>query len=68
MLKCQAVIDFDVNKEIYTVTVVAEDGTTAKYLVPFIEARDQKIQKDPETYAAMKAINIFMEQHEQKEA
>ena len=68
MLKCQAVIDFAVNKEIYTVTVVAEDGTTAKYMVPFIEARDQKIQEDPETYAAMKAINIFMEQHEQKEA
>ena len=68
MLKCQAIIDLDVNKEIYTVTVVAEDGSTAKYMIPYIEARDQKINTDPESYAAMKAINIFMEQHEQKEA
>lgn len=68
MLKVQATIDLDVNKEIYTVTVVGDNGVTEKYLIPYIEARDQKRYTDPETYAAMKSIEIFMDKHEKKEA
>ena len=67
-VNCSAIVDLDVNKEIYTVTVSGDNGVTTKYLVPYIEARDQKIHTDPETYAAMKSIEIFMAQHEKKDA
>lgn len=68
MLKCQAIVDLDHKKEIYTVTVVGDNGITEKYLVSYIDARDQKFHTDPETYAAMKGIKMFMEQHEKKDA
>jgi hypothetical protein len=68
MLKCQAVIDLDLTKEIYTVTVSGDNGVTEKYLVPYIEAQDQVIHTDPESYAAMKGIRLFMEQYEEKDA
>jgi molybdopterin-binding protein len=68
MLKCNATVDLDVNKGIYTVTVSGDNGITQDYLFAEIEAREQKIYEDPEAYAAMKAIEIFVAQHEQKDA
>jgi hypothetical protein len=68
MLKCNATVDLDVNKGIYTVTVSGDNGITKDYLVAEIEAKDQRLYEDPEAYAAMKAIEIFVAQHEQKEA
>ena len=68
MLKCNATVDLDVNKGIYTVTVSGDNGITQDYLFAEIEAREQKIYEDPEAYAAMKAIEIFVAQHEKKDA
>jgi molybdopterin-binding protein len=68
MLKCNATVDLDVNKGIYTVTVTGDNGITMDYRVSEIDARDQKLYEDPETYAAMKAIEIFVAQHEKKDA
>jgi len=68
MLKCNATVDLDVNKGIYTVTVTGDNGITRDYLVSEIDALDQKLYEDPETYAAMKAIEIFVAQHEKKDA
>jgi hypothetical protein len=68
MLKCNATVDYDVNKGIYTVTVTGDNGITRDYRVSQIDARDQKLYEDPEAYAAMKGIEIFMAQYEQKEA
>ena len=68
MLKCNATVDLDVNKGIYTVTVTGDNGITRDYRVSEIDARDQKLYEDPETYAAMKAIEIFVAQHEKKDA
>ena len=68
MLKCNATVDLDVNNGIYTVTVTGDNGITRDYLVSEIDALDQKLYEDPETYAAMKAIEIFVAQHEKKDA
>jgi len=68
MLKCSATVDFDVNKGIYTITVTGDNGITRDYHVSEIDARDQVIHADPESYAAMKGIRLFMEQYEEKEA
>lgn len=68
MLKCNATIDLDVNKGIYTVTVSGDNGITKDYLFAEIEVRDQRLYEDPEAYAAMKAIEIFVAQHEKKDA
>jgi hypothetical protein len=68
MLKCNATIDLDVNRGIYTVTVSGDNGITRDYLFSEIEARDQKLYENPEDYAAMKAIEIFVAQHEKKDA
>ena len=67
-VNCSAIVDLDVKKEIYTVTVSGDNGVTEKYLIPYIEARDQLRYTDPESYAAMKGIEIFMAQHEKKDA
>jgi len=68
MLKCNATVDLDVKKGIYTVTVTGDNGITRDYLVSEIDALDQKLYEDPEAYAAMKGIEIFMAQHEKKDA
>jgi hypothetical protein len=68
MLKCNATVDLDVKKGIYTVTVTGDNGITRDYHVAEIDARDQTLYEDPEAYAAMKAIEIFVAQYEQKEA
>lgn len=64
MLKCHAIVDLDLDKEIYTVTVSGDNGVTEKFLVAYIDARDQTIHTDPESYAAMKCIRLFMEKHD----
>lgn len=68
MLKCNAIVDLDVKKEIYTVTVSGDNDVTEKYLIPYIEARDQVLYTDPESYAAMKGIELFVAHHEKKDA
>jgi hypothetical protein len=68
MLKCNATVEHDVNKGIYTVTVTGDNGITRDYLISEIEATQQTLYEDPEAYAAMKAIEIFVAQYEQKEA
>lgn len=68
MLKCHAFLSLDVNKEIYTVTVSGDNGVTEEYLIPYIEARDQVRYTDPESYAAMKGIELFVAKHEKKDA
>ena len=68
MLKCNATVDFDPHKGIYTVTVTGENGVEKDYMITGVDAHDQTRYKDPMDYAAMKAIEIFVAQHEQKDA
>lgn len=69
MLKINAFVEFDTVNDRYVVTCVNVDTKEeADFHVNAIEAHDQKLHDDPETYAAMKAIDLFTRQQEQKEA
>jgi hypothetical protein len=65
MLKVNAFVEFDATKDRYVVTCVNVDTLEeAEFHVNSIEAQDQKIYDDPESYAAMKGIRLFTEAHE----
>lgn len=68
MLKCNATVEQDIISGIYTVTVSGDNGITQDYLIEEKDALKQKRYKDPQDYAAMKGIELFMAQHEKKDA
>lgn len=69
MLKINAFVEFDTANDRYVVTCVNMDTKEeADFHVNAIDAHQQNLYDDPETYAAMKGIELFTAQQEQKEA
>jgi len=68
MLKCNATVDLDSDNKVYRVNVSGSNDITETFLIPYDEARFNKYYEDPESYAAMKGMDMFVIKHEEKEA
>lgn len=69
MLRINASVEFDFANDIYVVTCVnADTNEEATFHVNGVDAADQNIYADPESYAAMTGIKLFTAQQEEKEA
>ena len=62
MLKVQAIVDFDDKKQVYSVTCFSPDTDfEGSYKFTALEANEQQIYDDPQTFAAMTGIRLFTE-------
>jgi hypothetical protein len=68
MIKCQATIEPDYMDGIFYVEVVSDCGKAEQYMIPFVEAEDQARYPNPEDYAAMRGIELFLAKHEKEPA
>lgn len=68
MIKCQATIEPDDFTELYYVTVKSECGLEERYIIPYVEAKDQDKYPHPDDYAAMTCIEQFLAKHEKEDA